>query len=69
MVYVSKVSSYTKFNEPCLTWPISINLNSNEVHYYPLMVSLDRWNESCTTLDDLSSRSYVWFKMITRINE
>ena len=29
-----------------------------EVHYYPLMVSLDKCNGSCNTLDDLSSKIY-----------
>ena len=33
--------------------PIDLNL---EVHYYPLMVSLDRCNGSRNTLDDLSSK-------------
>ena len=72
LVYVPKVSGHKKSislnNEPCLAWPIFIDLNSNELHYYRFMVSLYRCNNSYTTLDDLSSRSW-WFNMISRINE
>lgn len=42
-------------NVPCLARPTLINLNSNEIHYFPFIVSLDR----CNTLDDLSSRLSV----------
>ena len=54
-------------------------LNLEELHYYPLMVSLNRCNGSCNTHDDLSSRIWVpketedvnlsGFNMITRTNE
>ena len=33
-----------------------INLNPNELHYYIFMVSLDRCNGSCNTLDDPFAR-------------
>ena len=66
-------------NEPCLDRPTLFDLNSNEFHYYPFRVSLDRCNESCNTVDDLSSRICVSnkaedvnlnvFNVITRINE
>ena len=60
-----------------------INLHPNEysqeLHYYPFAVNLDRCAGSCSTLDDLSNRACVSnetedlnlhvFKMITRINE
>ena len=56
-----------------------IALNSNELHYYPLMASLARCNRSFNILDDLSSRICVLnkkedvnlnvFNMITKINE
>ena len=55
------------------------NLNSNELHYYPLLVSFLKYNQSCNALDDLSSRiciatktEYVdlnAYNMITRMNE
>ena len=43
-------------NEPCLARPILNGLDLNERVYYSLMISLDRCNGSCNTLDDLSSR-------------
>ena len=60
-----------------------INLHSNEYsqefHYYPFLVKLDRYVGSCNTLDDLSNTVCVtnktedlnqnMFNMITGINE
>ena len=46
-------------NELCLAGPTLINLNSNELHYYPFMVSLGTCNGSRNTLDDLLSRIFV----------
>ena len=46
-------------NEPCLVRPILIDLNQNEFHYYLFMVSLNRCNGYCNTLDDPSGRIYV----------
>ena len=47
-------------NEKCMTLPTRINLypnqDSQELHYYPFAVNLDRYAGSCKTLDDLSSR-------------
>ena len=73
----TKCTSLNK--EPCLDRPTLIDLNSNELHYYPFMVSLESCNESCNTIDDLSSRINVpnkteglnlnVFNMIKRINE
>ena len=31
-------------NEPCQTRPTLIDLNSNEIHYYLFIVSLERYN-------------------------
>ena len=36
-----------------LATPTLIDSNSTELHYYPFMVTLDRRNGSCNTLDDL----------------
>ena len=65
-------------DKPCLVRCALIDLNESKLHYYQFMVSLDRCNESCNTLDDPSSRTYVpdeteyvnvnVFNMITRIN-
>ena len=47
-------------NEKCMTLPTRINLypnqDSQELHYYPFAVNLDRYAGSCNTLDDISSR-------------
>ena len=66
-------------NESCLATPTLIDLNSNEIHYYPFMVNLDRCNARFNILDDFSSRicipnkledvSLNMFNMITKINE
>lgn len=31
-------------------------LNPNELHYYPLIISLDRWNGRCNTVKEPFSR-------------
>ena len=63
--------------------PIVINLHPNkysqEFHYYPFAVKLDRCVRSCNTLNDLSNKVCVpsktedlnlrLIKMVTRINE
>ena len=36
-----------------------IDLNPDELLYYPYMVSLDRCNGTCNTLHDLSDKSCV----------
>ena len=46
-------------NQKCEVQPTLNNLNprkySQEVHYYPFAVKLDRCVESCNTLNDLSN--------------
>ena len=70
-------------NQKVMTQPTVINLHCNEcseeLHYYPFAVKLDRCTGSCNTLNDLSNE--VWFpnktenlnlsviSMITGINE
>ena len=70
-------------NQKCMTQPTLINLYSNEYsqefHYYPFAVKLDRCVGSCNTLNDLSNKVCVpnktedlnlsVFNMITGINE
>ena len=42
-------------NQKCMTQPALINFYPNkcshEFHYYPFAVRLDRWVESCHTVD------------------
>ena len=66
-----------------MTQTFLINLHPNEYsqefHYYPFAVKLNRCVESCNTLNDLSNKVCVpnktedlnlsMFNMITRINE
>ena len=66
-----------------MTQPTLINLYSNEYsqefHYYPFAVKLDRCAGSCNTINDLSNKACVpnktedlnlsVFNMITGINE
>ena len=66
-------------DESCLVGPIRMNLILNELHYYPFMVSSNRCNGNCDTLDDPSGRIWIpnktgdvnlnVFDMITRINK
>ena len=43
-------------NEPCMIRPTVIDLNPNELSYYLFMISLDECNESCDSVDDLSTK-------------
>ena len=79
--------NHTKFvllsNQKCKIQPTLINLHPNEYsqefHYYPFAVKLDRCVESCNTFDDLSNKVCVpnktedlnlsIFNMTTGINE
>ena len=70
-------------NQKCMTQPSIINLHPNEYsqefHYYPFAVKLDRRVGSCNALNDLSNKVCVpnktedlnlsMFNMITGINE
>ena len=46
-----------------MTQPALINLHPNEysqeLHYYPVAVKLDKCGESCNILNDLSNEVYV----------
>ena len=80
---MAKVSDQTKWislnNEPCLARPTVINLNSNELYYNPLMLSLDRCNGSLwmllmiyqvkNTFQKKPKKVLHFFNMITRRNE
>ena len=70
-------------NQKCMIQPTLINLHPNEYsqefHYYPFAVKLDRCVGSCNALNDLSNKVCVpnrtedlnlsVFNMITEINE
>ena len=47
-------------NQKCVIQPILINLHpyeySQEFHYYPFAVKLDRFFGSCNTINDLSNK-------------
>ena len=51
-------------NEKCEIQPTLINLHPNEYsqefHYYPFAVKLDRCVRSCNTLNDLSNKVCVF---------
>ena len=42
--------------------PALIYLNPIKLNYYPFMNSLDKYNESCNTIDDLYTKICVPFK-------
>ena len=58
---IAKVSDYVKCmslnNEPCIARPTFIDLNSNELHYFPFRVSVHRCKGNCNTLEYLSSKT------------
>ena len=70
-------------NQKCMIQPTLINSHPNkysqEFHYYPFVVKLDRCVGSCNTLNDLSNKVCVpnktedlnisIFNMITEIND
>ena len=84
---IVSASNHTKrvslSNQKCMTQPTLINLHLNEYsqefHYYPFSVKLDRCVGSCNALNDLSNKVCVpnktedlnlsVFNMITGINE
>ena len=84
---IINASNHTKFysfsNQKCMIQPTLINLHPNEYsqefHYYPFAVKLDRCVGSCNALNDLSNKVCIpnktedlnlsVFNMITGINE
>ena len=50
-------------NQECMTQPTLINLHPNEYsqefHYYPFAVKLDRCVRSCNTLNNLSNKVFI----------
>ena len=66
-------------NQPCTAIPTHTDSNPDDFYYYPFMVSLDRCDESCNTVEDLFGKICVPskiedvnlrnFNMIKGINE
>ena len=46
-------------NEQCKTRPFLINLNPLEVKYYPFLITLDKCNGNCNTLNNISDKICV----------
>ena len=67
LINVVNASNHTKCislsNQKYMIQPILINLHPNEYseefHYYPFSVKLDRWAGCCNTLNDLSNKVCV----------
>ena len=67
LISIVNASNHTKCvslsNQKCMTQPNLINLHPNgysqEFHYYPFAVKLDRCVGSCNSLNDLSNKVYV----------
>ena len=86
LISIVNASNHTKCvllsNQKCMAHPTLINLYSNEYseefHYYPFAIILDRCVGRCNTLNDISNKVCVEnktedlnlsvFKMITGIN-
>ena len=87
LINIVNACNHTKYislsNQKCEIEPTFVNLNPNEYsqefHYYPIIVKLDKFVGSCNTLNDLSNKECVSnktcnlnlnvFNMITGINE
>ena len=46
-------------NEPCMIRSTLTDLNSVELDYYPLIISLDKCSGTCNFTDDLSTKICV----------
>ena len=57
LAYVDEVSDPIKCvsinTRPHQARPTLLDLNSNQPHYYPLTVSVNKCGESCNTIDNL----------------
>ena len=58
-------------NQPCITRTTLIDLNPDELsqwlYYYLFMVTLGRWDGSCSTLHDLPRRLEYVFRIKQKI--
>ena len=60
LTYVANASNHTKCvslnNQQCMSQDLHLNEYSQGLRYYPFTVNLDRYVQSCNTIDDLSNR-------------
>ena len=54
-------------NQPCMVRPKFVDLSPDELYYFLSIISLDRFYESCHTVDDPFHRIYVPIKWNTKI--
>ena len=67
---IQNASNHTKWvslsNQKCKTQPITFTIlhsNRQELHYYPFAVTLEKCDGSSNTLDDLSDKLCVPYKI------
>ena len=46
-------------NRPCLVRPTLIDFNFDEFHYYPFIISINRCDGSCNTVEDSFGRIHA----------
>ena len=46
-------------NKPFMNLPALIDLNPIELNYYPFIISLDKYSETCNAIKDLSTKICV----------
>ena len=51
LVLSKRVNFKSQNNQPGFTRPTFLNSNPCKLCYYPIMISLDRYDGSCTTLE------------------
>ena len=55
-------------NEPCMIRSFPIDLNHVELKYYPFMISLDKCNGSCKSINDLLSMRICVLSKTKQVN-
>ena len=55
-------------SEPCMTRSFPIDLNHVELKYYPFMISLDKCNGSCNSINDLLSMRICVLSKAKQVN-
>ena len=76
LINIANAYNHTKCislsNQKCIIQPTLINLHpseySQEFHYYPFLVKLDRFAGSCNTLNDLFNKVCVPNKTAEDLN-
>ena len=56
----SLVAKYISMNnQPCMARPTLIDMNSDELYYYPFIVSRNRYDRNCNIAEDSFCRIYA----------